>query len=70
MSTISDKSRMNSGSVSPPLLYYRSREQIEAYRCIPVEDRLHRLEMIAEFLYYTMPEKSKKIRKRLMESQN
>lgn len=50
---------------NPPLLYYRTREQIEEYRRMPVEDKLRRLEMMAEFFYYTMPEKSKRIRDRV-----
>jgi hypothetical protein len=62
MSTISDKSRTNSEPGGPPLLYNRSREQIEAYRRLSVEDKLNRLEMMAEFLFYTMPNKSKEIR--------
>jgi hypothetical protein len=61
MSTISNKSKKNSESSDPPLIYYRSREQIEAYRRLSVEDKLNRLEMMAEFLYFTMPEKAKRI---------
>jgi len=58
---------MNSESVGPPLFYYRSREQIEAYRLLSVEDKLRRLEMMAEFFYYTMPEKAKRLRERYKE---
>lgn len=64
MSIIFDKSKTNCESDRPPLLYYRSRDQIEAYRHLSVEDKLRRLEMMAEFLYQTMPEKAQRIRKR------
>ncbi|MFH1231606.1 MAG: hypothetical protein V1709_08945 [Planctomycetota bacterium] len=42
----------------PPLLYYRSIEQIKEYRAIPVEDRLRWLEEGSRFfgrLYYALP---------------
>lgn len=48
----------------PPLFYYRTREQIEAYRKMPVVKKLKQLEMQMEFLYYAMPEKAKRIRDR------
>ena len=67
MSTISDKSRMNIESGGPRLFIYRSREQIETYRLLSVEERLQRLEMMSELYYYTMPEKAKRLRERYKE---
>ena len=67
MSTISKKSANCEASVSPPLLYYRTDEQIAAYRQMPVEDKLHRLEMMAEFFQATMSNKAKKIRDDFMQ---
>ena len=48
-----------------PLLYYRTREQIEAYRKKPVLGKLKWLEAQMEFFHQAMPEKAKKIRERL-----
>jgi hypothetical protein len=48
-----------------PLLYYRTREQIEAYRRKPVRERLKWLEAQMEFFHRAMSEKAKKIRERL-----
>jgi|GEM_PF-1436004 len=70
MSTISDKSKMNEPGENPPLLYYRTREQIREYRSMPVEDKLRRLEMMAEFFHATMPEKSQRIRDKFMKGQH
>jgi hypothetical protein len=70
MSTISDKSKMNESSENPPLLYYRTWEQIREYRSMPVEDKLRRLEMMAEFFYSTMPEKSKRIRDKFVKGKH
>jgi len=47
-----------------PLFYYRSREEIEAYRKVPVAQKLRQLEMQMEFLYFAMPQKAKRIRDR------
>ncbi len=33
-----------------PLLYYRTREQIEAYRKMPVEQKIRKLEMEMELV--------------------
>ncbi len=49
----------------PPLLYYRTRAEIEAYAKKPVEQKLQWLQAQMEFFYKAMPEKSKKIRDRL-----
>ncbi len=45
-----------------PLLYYRTKEEIEAYRKKPIKERLKWLEAQMEFFYKAMPEKAKKIR--------
>jgi len=49
-----------------PLLYYKTKEQIEEYRKKPVELKLSWLQAQMEFFYYAMPEKAKKIREELM----
>ena len=46
----------------PPLLYYKTMEEIAAYRKVPVKDKFAFLESQMEFYYKTMPGKSKKIR--------
>ncbi|MGR3310150.1 MAG: hypothetical protein ACUZ77_05180 [Candidatus Brocadiales bacterium] len=48
-----------------PLLYYRTKEEIEAYRKKPIKERLKWLEAQMEFFHKAMPEKAKRIRKRL-----
>jgi hypothetical protein len=45
-----------------PLLYYKTREEIEAYRKKPVELKLQWLEAQMEFFHKAMPPKAKKIR--------
>jgi len=48
-----------------PLLYYKTKEQIEEYRKKPVREKLQWLEAQMEFFYKAMPEKAKRIRERL-----
>ncbi len=48
-----------------PLLYYRTKAQIDAYRKLPVKEKLRWLEAQMEFFHKAMPEKAKKIRDRL-----
>jgi hypothetical protein len=48
-----------------PLLYYRTLEQISAYKKLPAIQKLKWLEMQMEFYYYAMPKRSKQIRERL-----
>jgi hypothetical protein len=48
-----------------PLLYYKTREQIEAYLKKPTEQKLRWLEAQMEFFYKAMPPKAKKIRAKL-----
>ena len=48
-----------------PLLYYRTKEQIAAYRKKPVAEKLKWLEAQMEFFYNAMPEKAKAIREKL-----
>ena len=47
-----------------PLLYYRTKEQIEAYRKKPVEEKLERIEAWMEFYNTVMTKKAKSIRDR------
>ncbi|MFH1671846.1 MAG: hypothetical protein ABIF87_00225 [Pseudomonadota bacterium] len=48
-----------------PLLYYKTKEEIEAYRKKPVKDKLQWLQEQMEFFHKAMPEKAKRIRERL-----
>ncbi len=48
-----------------PLLYYRSKEDIDAYRKKPAIEKLRWLEAQMEFFYKAMPPKAKEIRERL-----
>lgn len=48
-----------------PLLYYKTKEQIEEYRKKPALEKLKWLEAQMEFFYKAMPEKAKRIRERL-----
>lgn len=48
-----------------PFLYYRTKEDVEAYRKKPVKLKLQWLEAQMEFFHKAMPEKAKKIRERL-----
>jgi len=48
-----------------PLLYYRTLDQISAYRQRPAIQKLKWLEMQMEFYHIAMPKKSKRIRERL-----
>jgi len=48
-----------------PLLYYRTKEEIEAYRKKPVTLKLQWLEAQMEFFYKAMPAKAKRIREKL-----
>lgn len=45
-----------------PLLYYRSKEEIEAYRKRPVRLKLQWLQAQMEFFHNAMPPKARKIR--------
>lgn len=48
-----------------PLLYYKSREDIQAYMKKPVKEKLQWLEAQMEFFYRAMPKKAKRIREKL-----
>lgn len=48
-----------------PFLYYRTKEDVEAYRKKPVKLKLQWLEAQMEFFHKAMPEKAKRIRERL-----
>ena len=49
-----------------PLLYYKTREDIESYRRKPAELKLQWLEAQMEFFHEAMPDKAKKIRDRFL----
>ena len=49
----------------PPLIYYRTKEQIEQWRRTPLPLRLRWLEAQMEFFYKAMPQKAKKIREKI-----
>jgi TPP-dependent pyruvate/acetoin dehydrogenase alpha subunit len=49
------------------LLFYRSKEQVEAWRKVPVADKLARLQAQMEFFHKTMTEKARQVRDRLKE---
>ena len=48
-----------------PLLYYRTKGEIEAYRRKPTGPKLQWLQAQMEFFYKAMPPKAKKIRENL-----
>jgi hypothetical protein len=48
-----------------PLLYYKTKEEIEAYRKKPVGMKLQWLEAQMEFFYKAMPPEAKRIREKL-----
>jgi hypothetical protein len=48
-----------------PLLYYRTKGEIEAYRRKPTQLKLQWLQAQMEFFYKAMPPKAKKIRENL-----
>ena len=48
-----------------PMLYYKTKEEIEEYRKKPAREKLRWLEAQMEFFYKAMPEKAKRIRARL-----
>lgn len=49
-----------------PLLYYKTKEDIEAYRKKPIKLKLQWLEFQMEFFNKAMSAKAKKIRKKLL----
>jgi len=59
------KNKKEMQSQRTPLLYYKTRKDIEAYRKRPVTQKLQWLEAQMEFFHKAMPEKAKKIREKL-----
>lgn len=51
-----------SDKIEKPLLYYKTKEDIDNYRKKSVELKLMWLEEQMAFFYYAMPEKAKRIR--------
>ena len=60
-----NKACHNHRSPTELLLYYKTKENIEAYKKKPVKLKLQWLETQMEFFYKAMPAKAKKIRKKL-----
>jgi len=58
------KNRKVNRSQERPLLYYRSKEEIEAYRKKPVKLKLQWLQAQMEFFHKSMPARAKKIREK------
>jgi hypothetical protein len=52
-----------------PLLYYRTKEEIKAYRKKPVKLKMQWLEAQMEFFYKAMPRKAKRIRDKIGKGQ-
>ena len=52
-----------------PLLYYRTKEEIEAYRKKPVKLKMQWLEAQMEFFYKAMLQKAKRIREKIEKGQ-
>ena len=50
-----------------PLIYHKTKEEIENYRGKPIELKLQWLEAQMEFFYKAMPDKAKMIREKLCE---
>ncbi|MEW6068482.1 MAG: hypothetical protein AB1610_09355 [Nitrospirota bacterium] len=56
---------MKNKTLKEPLLYYKTKEGIEAYRKKPVKLKLQWLQAQMEFFHRAMPAKAKRIRERL-----
>jgi hypothetical protein len=52
-----------------PLLYYKTEEDIRAYRKKPVKQKLQWLQAQMEFFHKAMPSKAKRIREKLMKGE-
>lgn len=55
------KNRQNSIFEDAPLIYYKTKEEIDAYRKKPVKQKLQWLEAQMEFFYKAMPAKAKRM---------
>ena len=58
------KHRRPAKAKEKPLLYYKTKEEIEAYQKKPVELKLQWLEAQMEFFHKAMPPNAKKIREK------
>ena len=61
--------KMDNSVHERPLLYYKSREDIETYRNKPLHLKLQWLEEQMEFFHKTMPLKAKRIRDKLQKGE-
>lgn len=59
------KSKKDNQVQNPPLLYYKTKEKIEAYLQKPMALKLQWLESQMEFFHKAMPPKAKKVREKL-----
>jgi len=59
------KNKPSAKTQRAPLLYYRTKEQIQEYRKKPVSAKLQWLEEQMEFFHNTMSGKAKRIRDRM-----
>lgn len=59
------KNKHIDSSPEEPLLYYKTKENIESYRKKPVRLKLQWLQAQMEFFHKAMPERAKRIRERL-----
>jgi len=63
------KIRKEVPSPKRPFIYYKTKEDIEAYRKKPVNLKLQWLEAQMEFFHKAMPAKAKKIREKLRQGE-
>lgn len=61
------RNRQRNKDKKMPLLYHKTKEEIEAYRKKPVKLKLQWLEAQMEFFHKAMPDKAKKIREKIRE---
>jgi hypothetical protein len=57
--------RPDNSTQERPLLYYKTREDIEIYRSKPLHLKLQWLEAQMEFFHKALPDKAKRIRDKL-----
>ena len=57
--------KLNNSVSERPLLYYKTREDIETYQNKPLQLKLQWLEAQMEFFHKAMPPKAKRIRDKL-----
>ena len=63
------KNRIVDKAQDIPLLYHKTKKEVEAYRKKPVKLKLQWLEAQIEFFHKAMPAKAKRIREKLREKE-